>query len=94
MRLFLEYASVVWDGCTYSLRETDFGTVTVRSRTNCYGFNQIYHNLKSYQKVSLSDRRKIQKLVFEAKNASVPEYLANTFPQAVSRTTNNLLRNN
>jgi hypothetical protein len=45
--------------------------------------------------VSLSDRRKIRKLVivYKAKNGLLPDYLSSLFPPTVSETTSYPLRN-
>ena len=98
MRPILEYASILWDGCSIydrdaleklQLEAARVVTGLTRSVSLANLFNEIGW-------VSLSDRRKIQKLtiVFKHRQGLLPDYLSNIFPALVSETTQRQLRNN
>lgn len=98
MRPILEYASVVWDGCTeYEKRSLELLQFeAARVVTGLTRSVSIHLLTKEIGWVPLSDRRKIQKLitVFKAKQGLIPSYLRNIFPNIVSETTDYPLRNN
>lgn len=98
MRPILEYASIVWDGCTdYEKRSLEkLQYEAARIVTGLTRSVSIDRLLTEIGWVSLSDRRKIQKLVtiYKAKHRNLPDYLTNLFPNTVSQLVPYSLRNN
>ncbi len=98
MRPILEYASVVWDGCTLyeksSLEKLQYEAA--RIVTGLTRSVSIVNLLKEIGWVSLSDRRIIQKLiiVYKLKHEMLPCYLEELFPHLVNEQTPYNLRNN
>lgn len=94
----LEYASVVWDGCTLSEKQSleQLQYEAARIVTGLTRSVSIERLLKEIGWVSLSDRRKIQKLIilYKARNGSLPNYLQDLFPSTVADLTDYPLRNN
>ena len=98
MRPLLEYASIVWDGCTNYEKESleKLQYEAARVVTGLTRSVSIQSLVKEIGWVSLSDRRKIQKLVifYKYKNGILPQYLESLFPDTVATTSNYNLRNN
>jgi hypothetical protein len=98
MRPILEYASIVWDGCAayekQSLEQLQYEAA--RIITGATRSVSIDFLVKEVGWVSLSDRRKIQKLVivYKAKKGLLPDYLSSLFPPTVSEISSYPLRNN
>ena len=95
LRPLLEYASVVWDGCT-QYEKTKLERIkyeAVRLVTGLTRSVSIENLIKEIGWLSLFDRRHFQKAVnmFKIKNGLAPDYLNNLLPPLVSdRTPYNL----
>ena len=98
MRPILEYASILWDGCSKydkdALEKLQFEAARVV--TGLTRSVSLVNLLNEIGWVSLSDRRKIQKLiiVFKHRQGLLPDYLSNIFPAIVSEASQRQLRNN
>ena len=97
MRPILEYASVVWDGCTVyeqeNLEKMQYEAARIiTGLTRSVSINKL---IKEIGWISLSDRRKMQKLsiVHRAKLGLLPCYLQDIFPNNVSTISHYNLRN-
>ena len=99
LRPLLEYASVVWDGCTLyekkTLQQIQYEAATCRLIT---GLTRSVSNEKLIKEIgwlSLSDRRLFQKAVtmFKIKSGLAPDYLTNLLPPLVEERTSYSLRN-
>ena len=80
----LEYASVVWDGCTQTDR--DLESIQLAAARIITGAMSRTSHSKIYEETgweTLSERRRKQKLVlmFKIVNGLAPEYLCNLIPQ-------------
>lgn len=94
----LEYSSIVWDGCSAQDSHTleklqNEAARIVTGLTRSVSLENLYRECGW---ISLSERRKQQKLVFMYKvvNGSVPSYITDVIPPLVRETTNYPLRNN
>lgn len=95
LRPLVEYASVVWDGCTVGEKQQleRFQYEAARIVTGLTRSVSIENLMSEIGWLPLSDRRKFQKLVimFKMYNGIAPEYLCNLLPPLVNeRTTYNL----
>ena len=97
LRPALEYASVVWDNCT--VREKEYlekiqneAARIVTGVTRSISLENLYREIGW---LTLSDRRKYQKLVLTYKifNGQTPNYLLDIFPPNVNARTQYTLRN-
>ncbi len=98
MRPILEYAGIVWDGCTIN-EKTSLEKLQYEAARVVTGLTRsvsIENLLKEIGWVSLSDRRLMQKLiiVYKHKHENLPSYLEDIFPPLVSDQTPYALRNN
>ena len=98
LRPLLEYASVVWDNCTLSEKES-LDKIQYEAARIVTGLTRSVSNDKLIQEigwVSLSERRKMQKLilVYKYKQGLLPTYLSQIFPDSVAQTNPYNLRNN
>jgi hypothetical protein len=98
LRPILEYASVLWDSCTNVEKETleKMQYEAARIVTGLTRSVSIDKLLKEIAWVSLSDRRKIQKLVlvYKEKHGFLPTYISELFPPMVNENNHYDLRNN
>ena len=97
LRPILEYSSVVWDGCTENEKETiekiqHEAARIVTGLTRSVSLNNLYNEVNW---ISLSDRRKYQKLIltYKVKTGSTPDYLNDLFPRTVDTASLYNLRN-
>ncbi len=97
MRPIVEYAAIVWDSCTQyerdSIDKLQYEAARiVTGLTRSVSINKLVQEIGW---VSLSDRRKIQKLVliFKEKRGKLPTYLHELFPQLVGENNPYELRN-
>ncbi len=98
LRPIIEYASIVWDNCANYEKEAldriqyDAARI-VTGLTRSVSIDRL---LREIGWVSLSDRRKIQKLILvhKYKYGNLPSYLNELFPQTVDEANNYNLRNN
>lgn len=97
MRPILEYASVVWDNCTLAEKDTleklqNEAARIVSGTTRSISLNKLY---KEVGWLSLTDRRKYQKLIYTYNiiNGLAPDYLTSIYPNAVSNRSHYPLRN-
>ena len=96
MRPLLEYSAIVWDGCTVqgttALENLHEATRSVTGLTRSTSLDNLYRECGW---VSLSERRKFQKLSFmhKYKNGQVPGYISDLVPPLVSEISNYPLRN-
>ncbi len=97
MRPIVEYAAIVWDSCTQyerdSIDKLQYEAARiVTGLTRSVSINKLVQEIGW---VSLSDRRKIQKLVliFKEKAGKLPTYLHELFPQLVGENNPYELRN-
>ena len=97
LRPILEYASIIWDNCTEYEKELleKLQYDAARAVTGLTRSVSIENLLKEIGWVSLSDRRKIQKLIliFKYKNGDLPSYLNDLMPEMVGETSTYNLRN-
>ena len=97
LRPLLEYASVVWDGCTlYEKKKLEqIQYEAARLVTGLTRSVSIEKLIKVIGWLSLSDRRLFQKAVtmFKIKKGLAPEYLTNLLPPLVAERTTFNLRN-
>ena len=96
LRPLLEYASIVWDGCTQYEKENierlqHEAARLVTGLTRSCSLDNLYREIGW---ISLQDRRKYQKLVmaFKIKMGITPEYLSSIFPNTVGLRTQYNLR--
>jgi hypothetical protein len=97
IRPILEYASVVWDGCTlYQKNELEKiqneAARIVTGLTRSVSLETLYSEINW---MSLSNRREYQKLVllYKITHNITPKYLTDLFPETVSNLTEYPLRN-
>ena len=97
LRPLVEYASVVWDGCTMYEKEQleRFQYEAARIVTGLTRSVSIDNLMSEIGWLSLSDRRQFQKLVtmYKIVNGTAPEYLCNLLPPLVTERTIYNLRN-
>ena len=97
LRPLVEYASVVWDGCTmYEKQQLErFQYEAARIVTGLTRSVSIDNLMSEIGWLSLSDRRQFQKLVtmYKIVNGTAPEYLCNLLPPLVTERTIYNLRN-
>ena len=97
LRPLVEYASVVWDGCTmYEEEQLErFQYEAARIVTGLTRSVSIDNLMSEIGWLSLSDRRQFQKLVtmYKIVNGTAPEYLCNLLPPLVTERTIYNLRN-
>ena len=98
LRPLLEYASVVWDNCTQYEKETleriqHEAARIVTGTTRSISLVNLY---KEIGWLSLSDRRKYQKLtyIYKIVHNLTPDYLSNLVPNTVGNVSDYNLRNN
>ncbi len=98
LRPIIEYASIVWDNCTIYEKDTleKIQYEAARTVTGLTRSVSIDRLLREIGWVSLSDRRKIQKLtlVYKHKHGDLPDYLNDLFPLTVAEGNPYNLRNN
>ena len=97
LRPLLEYASVVWDGCT-QYEKTKLERIQYEAARLVTGLTRsvsIENLIKEIGWLSLSERRHFQKAVtmFKIKNGLAPDYLNKFLPPLVSDRTPYNLRN-
>ncbi len=97
LRPILEYASVVWDGCTDYEKSAleklqNEAARIVTGLTRSVSLEHLRHEI-GWQ--SLSIRRSVQKLsiMYKATNGETPSYISNLIPPAIHNLTNYNLRN-
>lgn len=97
LRPILEYASILWDNCTMSekdlIEKIQYDSArAVTGLTRSVSLNKLINEIGW---VSLSDRRKMQKLIliFKYKNGDLPSYLNDIMPDTVRDTNIYNLRN-
>ena len=97
IRPVLEYSAIVWDGCTiqdkFALEKLQNKAARiVTGLTRSTSLDNLYRECGW---VSLSERRKFQKLCFMYKcnNGQVPRYISDLIPPLVSEISNYPLRN-
>ena len=97
IRPILEYAAVVWDGCTaYEITRLErIQYEAARIVTGLTRSVSIDKLIKEIGWLSLSDRRLFQKavLMYKIINGLAPEYISNIMPPFVSERTEYSLRN-
>lgn len=97
LRPLLEYASIVWDGCTvYEKQQLErFQYEAARTVTGLTRSVSIENLMSEIGWLSLSERRQFQKLVtmYKIFNGIAPEYLCNLLPPLVTERTVYNLRN-
>ena len=98
LRPLVEYASVVWDGCTMYEKEQleRFQYEAARIATGLTRSVSIDNLMSEIGWLSFSDRRQFQKLVtmYKIVNGTAPEYLCNLLPPLVTeRVGRKILRN-
>lgn len=98
LRPILEYASIVWDNCAQYEKDTleRLQYDAARVVTGLTRSVSIERLLREIGWVSLSDRRKMQKLilVYKYKHENLPSYLNELFPETVNEANPYNLRNN
>ena len=97
IRPILEYAAVVWDGCT-AYEKTRLERIQYEAARIVTGLTRsvsIDKLIKEIGWLSLSDRRLFQKavLMYKIINGLAPEYISNIMPPFVSERTEYSLRN-
>ena len=97
LRPLLEYASVVWHNCTFSERDS-LEKIQHKAARIVTGLTRSTSLINLYTEIgwlSLSDRRKYQKLIltFKIINGQVPNFLCQQFPSTVGNSTIYSLRN-
>ena len=97
LRPLLEYASVVWDNCTLGEKDS-LEKIQHEAARIVTGLTRSTSLLNLYTEIgwlSLSDRRKYQKLIltFKIINGQVPNFLCQLFPSTVGNSTIYSLRN-
>jgi len=97
LRPILEYASVDWDNCT-QLEKDSLETIQHESPRIVTGTTRSVSIVNVYKEIgwlSLSDRRKYQKLIYTYKiiNGLAPDYLCSIFPGATGNRTHYPFRN-
>ena len=97
IRPILEYAAVVWDGCT-AYEKTRLARIQHEAARIVTGLTRsvsIDKLIKEIGWLSLSDRRLFQKavLMYKIINGLAPEYISNIMPPFVSERTEYSLRN-
>ena len=97
LRPILEYASIIWDNCTTYEKELleKLQYDAARAVTGLTRSVSINNLINEIGWVSLSDRRKLQKLVliFKYKNGDLPSYLNDLMPEMVRDNNTYNLRN-
>ena len=87
LRPILEYASVVWDNCTFYEKDKleKIQIEAGRIVTGLTRSTSLYNLFRELGWLTLSERRKYQKLVlaFKITHDMVPQYLSSLFPQNV-----------
>ena len=98
LRPLMEYSSTVWDGCTAYEKESlekiqNEAARIVTGLTRSVSLENLYSEIGW---LSLSDRRRYQKLVivYKSKNGLIPEFLVDLFPPNVASISQYDLRNN
>ena len=98
LRPILEYASVVWDNCTFNEKDKleKIQIEAGRIVTGLTRSTSLYNLFRELGWLTLSERRKYQKLVlaFKITHDMVPQYLSSLFPQNVGNSVSYNLRNN
>ena len=97
LRPVLEYSAVVWDGCTLYEKES-LEKIRHEAARIVTGLTRSVSIEKLYSEIgwlSLSERRKYQKLIitFKSKLGMLPSYLSDLFPQIVGTSSRYNLRN-
>ena len=97
LRPLLEYASVVWDGCTLYEKE-NLEKIQLEAARIVTGLTRSVSLEKLYKEIGwlkLSERRKYQKLVttYKIMSGLAPSYLNEIFPNTVNRTNPYPVRN-
>ena len=97
LRPLLEYASVVWDNCTFSERDS-LEKIQNEAARIVTGLTRSTSLINLYTEIgwlSLSDRRKYQKLIltFKIINGQAPDFLCQLFPSTVGNSTVYSFRN-
>ena len=97
LRPVLEYSAVVWDGCTLYEKES-LENIQHEAARIVTGLTRSVSIEKLYSEIgwlSLSERRKYQKLIitFKSKLGMLPSYLSDLFPQIVGTSSWYNLRN-
>ena len=94
----MEYSSAVWDGCTAYEKDSPEKIQNEAARivtrlTRSVSLENLYSEIDW---LSLSDRRRYQKLVivYKSKNGLIPEFLVDLFPPNVASISQYDLRNN
>ena len=97
IRPVLEYSAIVWDGCTIQdkLALEKLQNEAARIVTGLTRSTSLDNLYRECGWVSLSERRKFQKLCFMYKcnNGQVPRYISDLIPPLVSEISNYPLRN-
>ena len=98
LRPLMEYSSTVWDGCTAYEKESlekiqNEAARIVTGLTRSVSLENLYSEIGW---LSLSDRRRYQKLVivYKSKNGLIPEFLVDLFPPNLATISQYSLRNN
>ena len=98
LRPILEYASVVWDNCTFNEKDKleKIQIEAGRIVTGLTRSTSLYNLFRELGWLTLSERRKYQNLVlaFKITHDMVPQYLSSLFPQNVGNSVSYNLRNN
>ena len=98
LRPILEYTSVVWENCTFNEKDKleKIQIEAGRIVTGLTRSTSLYNLFRELGWLTLSERRKYQKLVLAYKitHDMVPQYLSSLFPQNVGNSVSYNLRNN
>ena len=97
MRPILEYASVVWDGCT-NYEKDKLDKLQYEAARLVTGLTRSVSIVKLNNEIgwlSLRDRRKLQKyiIMYKVNNGITPDYLSSLYPPLIENATPYNLRN-